>query len=592
MRIAALRTICLLALFSCTVIGAAASEAADADPRLSQPVTIQCTDVRLHAAIDQLSNQTGVKIRCGTASDDWRIRDIPVEVCANEMPLGKLLRAIADATHLALISSKVEDERVYRISRTRALADELAEYEEQNRQHGYAMAVWEWDCAAALKDVPASVMDRVQGVGQKASFAAASEMISALGPEARDKILGGESIRLSVKDVSPDLKLLIEKYLRVTNEVARGFSERAGYDAKVPSDDDFQKSAVVIRCPPYGDGERPSISVRGEGVICEQTFLGNVNVIANVAQGYVPKPPESPKIPRALESSFPEKVWQTKIRLELPKGKDKDSVTFGDACAAIARATGCSVIAENFQGHKKRNIARQIFQRFETEGPLGNVISADYMLNWTADDKNKVLYCADRIWPMSHKGLVPEKLTDGLKRKLDNEGADFDDVIPLAGLSKWQINEWIDQSAELSKLYGPIAGFDKPLWAFYDSLEPKQKEQARSARGLRLFRNNVSTLAAILAAREPEYKLSTGFETRDKWWEESADTKPVTSIVARLKANETRGPNDQPERRYALEFSGKHGTVPFTVGVQFYRPCPIYSAKREQELRKAGQPAE
>ena len=55
--------------------------------------------VRLKTVIEDLSSTTGVKISCGKTKDDWRVRDIPVVVCVKDMPLGKVLRAIADATH-------------------------------------------------------------------------------------------------------------------------------------------------------------------------------------------------------------------------------------------------------------------------------------------------------------------------------------------------------------------------------------------------------------------------------------------------------------------------------------------------------------
>ena len=75
-------------------------QAAEEDSRLSQPVTITFTNGRLYAVIDEIAKTTGVDIRCGKDNKDWPVRDIPVIVCVKDMPLGKLLRLIADSTHL------------------------------------------------------------------------------------------------------------------------------------------------------------------------------------------------------------------------------------------------------------------------------------------------------------------------------------------------------------------------------------------------------------------------------------------------------------------------------------------------------------
>ena len=84
----------LLALFAVAVVllcllsvCAGADDTAGADSRLAKPVTIECTNVRLHTVLERLSDETGVRLNCGRRKDDWQVRDIPVVVCVKDVPL-------------------------------------------------------------------------------------------------------------------------------------------------------------------------------------------------------------------------------------------------------------------------------------------------------------------------------------------------------------------------------------------------------------------------------------------------------------------------------------------------------------------------
>ena len=72
------------------------------DVRLAQKVTYEGGYKRLHNVAEDLSAITGVKIRAGRSSKDWRVRDIPLVVCVRDLPLGKLLHALADCAHVKL----------------------------------------------------------------------------------------------------------------------------------------------------------------------------------------------------------------------------------------------------------------------------------------------------------------------------------------------------------------------------------------------------------------------------------------------------------------------------------------------------------
>lgn len=170
---------------------------------------------------------------------------------------------------------------------------------------------------------------------------------------------------------------------------------------------------------------------------------------------------------------------------------------------------------------------------------------------------------------------------------MNGEGADLDDFLPLMTLTQWQINEWVNQSANFNFCLHCTLGAEQLLWAFYDSLKPEQKKQASSAAGVRLYRHDLERLIAAWVEREALAKITACPETKDKWWEQTADAGLVTGVTLRLKTVET----SDKKLKYSLEISGKRGLTPFVANVSFGQPFPAYSDKREQELRKAEPPA-
>lgn len=220
-------------------------------------------------------------------------------MCATKTPLGRLIRAIATATHLDLTSYKTNHGIVYRIWCGKALASELENYRARYRQWGHDSTVWQWDSAARFKDVPAAVFEEI-GLCDKHKLLAASGILAALGPEARDKVIAGENLRISVQDASAELQPLLENYLRVVNKEYlmrfRDFQQKV----KEPSDEDFRKAAVMIDYYPGDDiMYSPSLYMQAEGVRGDQLSLREMDYIVRSAPDVLPKQPAEAKVPRA-----------------------------------------------------------------------------------------------------------------------------------------------------------------------------------------------------------------------------------------------------------------------------------------------------
>ena len=133
------------------------------DPRLAERVTIDCANVRLHTALERISAETGVIVRAGRNKTDWVVRDVPVLACARDLPLGVLLRGIADANHLLLSRTRIGDIISYRIRRDTKRQTELDTFEETRAAAAQAAATYDWDVLAQVKELPESAFTEHAG---------------------------------------------------------------------------------------------------------------------------------------------------------------------------------------------------------------------------------------------------------------------------------------------------------------------------------------------------------------------------------------------------------------------------------------------
>ena len=194
----------------------AAKPEPEKDPRLAQKITYDSGHKRLHYVTDDLSRMTSVDILCGQSKKDWKVRDIPVVVCVKDLPLGKLLKAIADATHTRFASEKIGDnpEKSYRIYRRSADQDSVDTFVREKHDHSLEDAAWQWDALAAYgksnENPPADPSLRDAWL--------MARMIAGLGPGSKDKLLKGDTFTLRGTD--PANRAYMEEYYRRTCETA------------------------------------------------------------------------------------------------------------------------------------------------------------------------------------------------------------------------------------------------------------------------------------------------------------------------------------------------------------------------------------
>ena len=176
-----------------------------ADARLDQKITYQSGDKRVHEVIDNLARASGVGIDCGRSRFDWQVRDVPLVVSANDVPLGRLLQSIADTAHLTLRLEKAEGRaeaqaKTYRVYRTSKNSSEIAQAMGAKAVATLAAARWLWDAMALVGGQPEA--KRAQLTRSDPMLGTALEIatvVAGMGPEAKRTLLAGEPVWLSTE---------------------------------------------------------------------------------------------------------------------------------------------------------------------------------------------------------------------------------------------------------------------------------------------------------------------------------------------------------------------------------------------------------
>lgn len=348
----------------------AASAQGDIDQRMAKPATYEGGYKRLHYAIEELAAQTGVKIRCGANNQDWQVRDLPMAFAAHEIPLGKLLEAIASAANLELIAKSVkgdrgETEKEYRLSLTSRSRTALDSYLALKHQASVDREDQMWDALVANADIPDS--DFTANGASARMARGLGKILKELGSDAKAKALAGQKTDLSVHDFAkPDL---LRDFLRAASE-----RYPTAFEGHTLSDGDIDASMLGIH--PYDD---PATGTFGISIVPplrsgNMVFAPSIELDTAASQVWQSTTGHEP--PKCLSAKMPDEklpdhlskdlipldvtagaktspeFMGTKVTLDLPKDRD---VTYGEVIAKLAKAAGLTIIAEDYLDHKRKS---------------------------------------------------------------------------------------------------------------------------------------------------------------------------------------------------------------------------------------------
>ncbi|MEN6521309.1 MAG: hypothetical protein ABFD46_09195 [Armatimonadota bacterium] len=492
---------------------------------LSKKVTYTSGAKRLHVVTEDLSRISGLDIFCGQNKNDWRVRDIPVVVCVKDMPLGKVLKAIADATHTNFISTKVKDGEITRYGIRRTAKSDLNIDQYLKNKHDLMLDAVDWQWDALTKYGKSKEAKGIPGLGKNIWLIA--KLIATLDPDAENDLLNGSTISFSGKNPA------YQDTIGELYELERNVRHSADMDAAPPATQEDEQSAVLkMKLIDNGDtGEsyiETNLSPLIYGPVTEEatSHLSETSYLENVIPGLPPYP--QAKYPTIrddmkdlnmvpLFACAEESVWDCPFmqdKIDIVKPEHIKKPTFADIIEAAALASGCNIVTEDFTSHKSSNYQNTgiILQLFKEKNSLTDTLSAlkkdaelgNMAYTWFADEKSRLIvgWACDAAgvwnWRIHHVNLLPEDYLNGLKDKLDGSGLGLDDAIHCASLPKGAFYEWIFCSRDLSlSALTFIGAVDDPMWMLYDALQQEDKQQAMSSDGLPLAKFDTSWIAGF-----------------------------------------------------------------------------------------------
>ena len=645
-----------------TAANAKAAPVDDSDKRLLQKVSCDLGYTRLHYVLEELSAKTKVTIRCGASKDDWQTRDLPVVVCAKNIPLGKLLRAIADSTHMDLSAETIDpdkgnQEKVYRVWFSAKSQTELDSYRAEEREAGLAEQNRAWDTLVAGADIPGSAVTTAGSLADAIlTRQALGRILQSLGPEAKAKAMAGQKIELTLSAYDkPDL---FREFYRLAQKDAP--VNRSVKDLKPPTEEQMDAATITISASNDSATGQFDVYVRlapvhnGDSTVT--TWHEPLEFAADEIRDRIPgaKLPEAEKTVRSYPSppdhiskdlvrmslipepgEQPAAILSQKVKLDLPKDRD---VTYADVMAALAKASGLTIVSEDFLSHRQRvYMAQSMGASLGDEssagakktylsplGPnplkemtVGEVLAMlawpnhrGMLLDWFVSDKNKLIVGRSTDWLRNHQYMMPESLLTYLRDKANGDGIELDDLSRLSGYTSSQRGNWVRESKDL--YFVNYAVGDEFFWRFYEKLTPPDKAQARSDEGLPLAKYDTVWIADFVKANANKVPTLYGamtLEEQRRMKEEAdrrvalfTDPEVIRGMVLTIKtkpssfwttfkddsigAYTSSIPEGIDRHTYdpVIEGKSKEGQK-FSVQLDpLYNAFPIYSPKREAEM--------
>ena len=593
------------------------------DERLAQPVTYQGGYKRLHAVAEDLTAQTGVVIRAGGNKQDWRVRDIPLVVCVKDMPLAKLLDAIAECAHVTIGAEKIagaaDDNPVYKFYRSKKQLDDMAavlsERAEANRQH----AAWTWDTIVACADLPDS--DERFGDYSPSDIRQYAQVMKYLGMQGRAKLLSGDCVRVSCDDGSdPSTLAAMEPIMK-----------QFGADAHA-------HCAIVFDAGNLTSCKRTNVSflediqdTNSKGEPRSQQCFGSAQPMAEALAAaddlHLPKEPDTKQAFR--DDDFPaagfkelksDDDWKQpslqkniKLNVEIVQGGMAKAVSSADhkrhaivskwdeqraadGLIAIARAAGLNLVCEDYVSQYASDKAPKLVAEYETT-PAKALKSASVHwpggTRWFYNQSENTLVGWVTDWITVHQSLMPEQVFSPMRTKMETTGAELDDVMSIAGLTADQVSEWFERT-DLSGI-GSCGSANEYLVArIYQTLNAQQRATTKSHSGLPLGALGVEQLGQIIKDCQSEYgnKLFPGssidagalfrFSGENmKVASALSDANLLQSLNMNVKVDQLNDVKRSGLHKYVAQLTGENVDITVQLTDIVY---PVYTPVREAEF--------
>ncbi|MCE5313698.1 MAG: hypothetical protein ABFD49_01100 [Armatimonadota bacterium] len=554
---------------------ASMATSAQTDKRLEQKITYFSGYVRLSDAIFEIGEMSKISISTGRNRSDWQVRDMPVVICANDIEVGKLLKLLADAYFLWQSVTNIGDVPVYRLYRSKYLLEQLNEYASAMDDYGAQLDATERRILCWLGTLDINNIERLyeqtlqtdprfgslygsNGEGARLAFEEIviyGKLVSTLSDSMLSRLSTGDTIVFSAQQ-DDDVGRLVRDYARVRTEISRLVRAKHSDGSSETDNDNYATEADIssasIRFQMDPDECYPNNAIMTIGSSGQTAFTGDLlGMILTLPRDTLPRVPGSPPSQnRDLKriSSSDDVDSEKKYDLQL---SPKSEVQLADLLTAMSKATGYTVVADDYVNHKAARNIKADDKLFSGKASLLDMKRELDTFDWYIDSDSRRMILRDWAWCDRYCNLIPRAWFSCLLKNVSNSCLKLEDLLEIWQLTDGQMRDWISGVEKLNNLMLPSFGSDQKALLRWMS---NMSGQARSD-GLPVTNIPIDQFAVILKRLSPNTQLQ----------------EDVSQLILKLIKK------DAPECRkhtYSVEISGRYTHFEFNLDLLF----PIYAS--------------
>ena len=537
------------------------------DARLAQKVTYEARKKTVHAIVDDLAELTGVKLSAGYNRKDWQVRDRRMNIFAKDVPLSSLMASIARVMKFKWIKNTEVNPPTYRLYMNRktlldAETQRLREEEETNRRIAEKR---EKELSAYIKlgNLSDKDMAKLKQDNPFKYFVAKSGLTNSLGaffgevPMAVDAIANGRTLALNGNNLSPSAQSGLLRSMQDIAQLQSRFSRRpvnlpedlAGnmgqVNIQLNQHMEFVKNTPAasmllgMMSISYGDKSLDVPFIDPDSNMAK--LLGKILVqseeegklVEDVAKGYQGEFMTAMMNDiKTVESGEPVNEHPDDPALEATVKVEADTTKLEDIQAALAKASGLSVVSDNFGDSMGFMAGERKFD--DTLKNVLDTITQRNHYNW--DLHKSVIELRDRDWYRKRNAQLPEDWIEGWKQTLKDTGTlDIGDLSRIAALEFEQITMNItpDETLTSSNVVGVIMQA-RDVLRLYAALDDSARAMLFSTGGLNLASvssNQWPSVEKLISARNAAFLEDPSMLTMRATREQKGKTFTYTFTV-------------------------------------------------------------
>ncbi|MGQ9698483.1 MAG: hypothetical protein ACUVRO_10890, partial [Armatimonadota bacterium] len=506
----------VLALLALLILSTLAVKAQvlKADSRLDIKVSLAMGNATIESVLKELSQKTGVPIAAGQKSEEWQVREMPVNVFVKDVPAWEVMEHLSKLTDFIWSAVDEGDRKGYRLwqdlkarqaqaeekdKRLRALQSQRTRKGMQNLEAfaRIARATPEELREMAQKDPAAFV------VATQPGLKAVPVIVSSLTPEQQLRATTKDGIRLPYKEMPDSLKTAVRDMGTGLMDLVKKLVPQ-GIPAEMMKEPEWEKTTLIIRAPDYEQvgmiGE--SIPVTGEvrlegaGPILEGMGLpifetsSPIGKLIGQAFSQISEGAPIVNLQVMMQEEFA-KIVAKDIAQSTPPSSDpelqkkvkwdvKGWSSMDKELQAFHEASGLNLIADALPQPNMQGPAVGV--AMGQEAPIYQILGrfkALFGLEWQKD--GSVIRLRDRDWAKKRDWLIPRSLLDRWKAQAKtDEGLRIGELIEMAALTEDQAKYGLLAERDLLYYSFLLNERTRPLLKLLGSLTPQQAKALES----------------------------------------------------------------------------------------------------------------